>query len=69
MSDVGMSRRCAVMKGKCRIPKNALPDDMPNGLKRRMYTVVYIRKRLRCKPDAMMVKTENNTRRYKLIEI
>ena len=61
MSDVGMSRRCAVMKGKCRIPKNALPDDMPDGMKRRI--------RLRCKPDAMMVKTENNTRHYELIEI
>jgi hypothetical protein len=34
---------------------------MPDGLKRR--------KRLRCKPDAMMVKTEKNTRRYELIEI
>jgi hypothetical protein len=61
MSDVGMSRRCAVMKGKYRIPKNVLPDGMPDGLKRRI--------RLRCKPDALMVKTEKKTRHYELIEI
>lgn len=62
MSDVGLSRRCATMKGKGRIPPlSILPGNMPDGLKRRI--------RGRCKPDALMVRTEQNVKRYELIEI
>jgi hypothetical protein len=61
MSDVGMSRRCAILRGKNRIPLNVLPDDMPVGMKRRI--------RRHCKPDALMVKTEGNLKRYEFVEI
>lgn len=50
MSDVGVSRRCAIMKRKGRIPLDILPDDMPKGLKRRV--------RLRCKPDALFMEQQ-----------
>lgn len=61
MSDVGVSRRCAIMKRKGRIPLDVLPDTMPIGLKHRV--------RLRCKPDALLVKTEKGIKHYEIIEI
>jgi hypothetical protein len=61
MSDVGLSRRCAIMKSKSRIPLAALPKDMPVGMKRRISA--------HCKPDAMLVRTENHARSYELLEI
>jgi ribonuclease HI len=61
MSDVGLSRRCAIMKRKGRIPLAVLPKDMPNGMKCRI--------RSHCKPDAMLVRTERSIKRYELLEI
>jgi hypothetical protein len=49
------------MKRKGRIPLAALPNDMPNGMKRNI--------RSHCKPDATLVRTERNIKRYELLEI